>query len=407
MARLNVLVCGAGVGGPSAAYWLAKTGAKVTIVERSPSPRKTGQAVDIRSVGVPVMRKMGLEKAIRACNTTEKGIEKVGAKGEVIVTINSSGDTSQQTITSEFEIARADLARIFTEAVQNDVEVAYGDHVNAIEQRDEKVHVKFANGRPAATYDLVIGADGMGSRTRSLVTGRPAREDVANGNGIIAYFSLPRRPMDSRTHARLYTITKGRSILLRPTREKDRMGCVLTIVNPLDSKLEAAANADVEEQKRFMREAFRDGGWEADRICDELLRADDFYCQREGQVHIDEWIYGRVALLGDAAHAVSVWGTSSAMFGGYVLAGEITKHPNDLSKALASYQQIMRPKVERWQYEPAFMSKVMNPQSQLAINTVNGILKVIFGLKLDKVGAWVAGRMGNEEESIPEYEWKS
>lgn len=67
MSNLNVLVVGASIAGPAAAYWLAKAGAHVTVIERFPYLRTSGQNVDIRSCGVTIMRKIpGMEETVRA-----------------------------------------------------------------------------------------------------------------------------------------------------------------------------------------------------------------------------------------------------------------------------------------------------------------------------------------------------
>lgn len=58
MAGLNILVVGASIAGPMTAYWLAKAGAHVTVIERYPSLRKGGHAVDIRHSSVRVVRKV-------------------------------------------------------------------------------------------------------------------------------------------------------------------------------------------------------------------------------------------------------------------------------------------------------------------------------------------------------------
>lgn len=58
MADLRVLVVGASIAGPMAAYWLAKAGAQVTVIERYPSLRKGGQVVDVRHSGVTIVRRV-------------------------------------------------------------------------------------------------------------------------------------------------------------------------------------------------------------------------------------------------------------------------------------------------------------------------------------------------------------
>jgi len=81
MSRLNVLISGASIAGPMAAYWFAKAGATVTIIERFNKLRPGGQNVDIRTSGVSIMRMIpGMEEAVRAKSTTQDAIEFVNAK---------------------------------------------------------------------------------------------------------------------------------------------------------------------------------------------------------------------------------------------------------------------------------------------------------------------------------------
>ena len=75
MSKLNVLVVGASIAGPTTAYWFAKAGASVTVIERFPELRTGGQSIDIRTAGVTVMRKIpGMEAAVRAKTTEIEGI---------------------------------------------------------------------------------------------------------------------------------------------------------------------------------------------------------------------------------------------------------------------------------------------------------------------------------------------
>ena len=61
MASLKVLIIGGGIAGPALAHWLSRIGANVTLIERSPEMRASGQQVDLRAQGVPMMKKMGIE----------------------------------------------------------------------------------------------------------------------------------------------------------------------------------------------------------------------------------------------------------------------------------------------------------------------------------------------------------
>jgi len=82
MSKLNVLVVGASIAGPTAAYWLAKDGASVTVIERFPKLRTNRQNVDIRTAGVTIMRRTpGMEVAVRAKKTTVEGLSFVRDNG--------------------------------------------------------------------------------------------------------------------------------------------------------------------------------------------------------------------------------------------------------------------------------------------------------------------------------------
>jgi 2-polyprenyl-6-methoxyphenol hydroxylase-like FAD-dependent oxidoreductase len=73
----KILICGAGVAGPALAYWLTRiphaANLSITVLERSPNPRTTGQAVDIRGPAVKVLERMGVEAEVRRRHTNEKG----------------------------------------------------------------------------------------------------------------------------------------------------------------------------------------------------------------------------------------------------------------------------------------------------------------------------------------------
>jgi 2-polyprenyl-6-methoxyphenol hydroxylase-like FAD-dependent oxidoreductase len=104
MAPLKILISGGGIAGPCLAWWLnkAKVDAQITIIERAPEPRVSGQAVDIRGAAVDVMKAMGLEQAIRDKSTTEVGFEYVYADGMSKARMEATGDDKNQSFTSEY-----------------------------------------------------------------------------------------------------------------------------------------------------------------------------------------------------------------------------------------------------------------------------------------------------------------
>lgn len=413
MAPLHVLISGGGVAGPALAYWLLKSDVKVTIVERAATPRKTGQAIDIRGPAVKVIEAMGLKETIRARHTTEKGVEKVDQNGRICATFDSSGDESRQNFTSEFEILRGELAELLNDQLSGKVDYIYGDYIKALDQSADSVQVHFANGAPSARFDLVVGADGLTSRTRSLATGRKASEDLNDLDAYTTYFTMPNGKPKISSRGLFYNATGRRSIFLRPTRKGD-ISAYLGISYPKGTRFDEAFGQGVEVQKKLMEDTFKDMGWEIEAVLQGMRQADDFYMQKIAQVKIDRWSYGRVTLLGDAGYCpspLSGMGTSLALYGAYILAGEIHEHADNIPDALQSYEEKFRPYVEKIQQIPSGIVSVLNPETWWGISILNAtcrIAKVMFTIaswsgvvKLAQMMPFTRG----EEETIPNYGW--
>lgn len=195
MSKLRVLITGASIAGPMTAYWLARAGASVTIVERFPQLRIGGQNVDIRSHGVSVMRKIpGMEEAVKSKVMQFDGISIVDADDKPCISIKPTGNPYQQSIVSDYEILRGDLSQILFDLTKDNENIRYifGEQVTSIQQEkdDGPVRVKFANGLPADNFDLIVGCDGASSRTRALGPGCGAREFVNSSNRWAAYFTM-------------------------------------------------------------------------------------------------------------------------------------------------------------------------------------------------------------------------
>src|SRR5690348_7635626 len=92
MRGIRVLVTGASIAGPSLAHWLRRRGAEVTVVERAPGLRPGGQAVDARGVAKEVIRRMGLDAAVRAARTDTAGAYTVDADGNVLQTYRADDE---------------------------------------------------------------------------------------------------------------------------------------------------------------------------------------------------------------------------------------------------------------------------------------------------------------------------
>ncbi|OBT64325.1 hypothetical protein VE03_06783 [Pseudogymnoascus sp. 23342-1-I1] len=220
MPNIKVLIIGASIAGPTAAYWLAKTGADITVIERFPSLRTNGQNVDIRTSGVTIMRKMpGMEDAVRAKRSQMEGINFVLADGSTYASIKPTGNPDQQSLVSEYEIFRGDLSRILFNLTKENENIKYvfGEQVASMRQQVDgkangRIIVEFANGLATAEYDLVISCDGATSRTRAMGLGCGSRDYVYPSNSWAAFFSIDENLFEGSTMGHAYSAVGGRFI---------------------------------------------------------------------------------------------------------------------------------------------------------------------------------------------------
>lgn len=216
-------------------------------------------------------------------------------------------------MTSEYEILRGDMAQILYDVTKDIPNITYvfDESITAVEdQENGKVKVTFRNSHlPTTTYDLLVGADGMLSRTRRLVFGRgPKNDDYLHRLGQYSVlFTMPREPSDT-SYAQWYNAPRGRLLLLRP----DQYGTTRAYISVTDGNLSRFDEIDRllkersrEEQMAWFEREFEDAGWQTERCIREMRRADDYYMQQIAQVKMDTWVKGRVVLVGDAAYCPS------------------------------------------------------------------------------------------------------
>ncbi|SOD92893.1 FAD-dependent monooxygenase [Spirosoma fluviale] len=357
----KVLISGASIAGPTLAYWLAHYGFSVTIVERAPALRLGGQNIDVNGPAQLVARKMGIEDAIRAANTGELGLQFIGQKGQVAAAFPKENSFSG---TQELEIIRGDLVSILYERTKQHVTYWFGDSITSLEQQPDLVNVTFASGKTDA-FQLVIAADGVRSRTRQLVFGEEPRFEYL---GLYtAYLTIPRLQTDNDWW-RWYTAVDRRIVMLRPDKQGMMRASVAFIADE-----QAYEKLSGTEQKRVLKEKLAGAGWETERIVKALDEVSEVYFDKVGQVKAPRWFDGRVGMIGDAAYCptpLTGKGTTLAMVGAYLLAGELASHP-DHQAAFVAYEQRMRPYVEEVQKLPPGVPWLVYPKTALGVSVLN------------------------------------
>ncbi|GAA6000640.1 uncharacterized protein JCM10292_000522 [Rhodotorula paludigena] len=414
----RVLVSGAGIGGPVAAYWLARAGFRATVVERAPALRLNGQSLDIngRAAKSVVQRMPGVLESIQARLTKEEGTATVDETGRWRARFGISAGP-----TNEIEIQRGELARVLVNASKaQGAEYVFGDSIKAIEQDDQAAHVTFDSGA-TGEYDAVLLADGIASRSRSLVF--PASsfqyKPVLGFHG--SYFSIPHQPeLGDGTWSEWYHTTRGRSVWLRPDTGEGKAPLVRAYLICANSTeyFDGYRSLSVVEQKQRWRDLYADAGWQAKRVLDGMDGSDDFYMQQYAQLHAERWSEGRVALIGDAGYCpspMSGMGTSCAILGAYVAAGELAqrkaslKQSGEVEAAFKAYERLCRPYIEDAQDVPLSILKYGFPDSQLGVRVQRNVVEAGSRLLQSRLGKWATRQFGDNGPSedtkivLPEY----
>ncbi|MHA6621832.1 FAD-dependent monooxygenase [Pseudonocardia sp. DLS-67] len=348
MKKPTILISGAGIAGPALAFWLRRSGFEPTVLERASGPRAGGNAVDLRGTAREVADRMGITRRVREAHTGARGMAFVDRNSKHVATLSTEvfGDSGGPI--AELAILRTDLARILYDVTRDDVEYLFDDSIAAVVQDDDGVQVRFRHGG-SRRFDLLVGADGVHSNVRRLVFG-PEQEYLRDLGCYVSLFTTT-TPLRLNGWDLMYTMPGGGG---RPGRTAG--------LYPLNSDGKALAGfffaseplqydrRDVDEQKRIVLREFEGEGWEIPRILATIHDAPDFYFDRVGQIQMDRWSRGRTVLLGDSAFCASPMsgiGTSLAMVGAYILAGELTAAGGDHHAGFANYEREMREFVAR------------------------------------------------------------
>ena len=360
----TVLISGAGLAGSALAFWLRRAGFTPTVVELAPTLRPGGQTVDLRGAGRTVIERMGLMDAARALVVPQRGLALVDAHGRHRAELRVE-DFGGDGIVSEVEILRGDLGQLLHDSVAHDVEHLFGRQVTAIQDTGHGVEVTFDDGA-VRVFDLVVGADGPHSGVRRLAFG-PEQRLVRPVGGYTAWFTAP-DDVGLDGWYEMFNAPGGLVVSLRPDRVPGQLKAGLSFASePL-----AYDRHDQPAVRRLVAQRFAGVGWRAPELLEAMATADDFYFDSIAQVQMDRWSTGRVALVGDAACCPSPltgMGTSLALVGAYVLAGELALADGDHEAAFAAYEARLRPYVRQGQELPPGGIKSYAPTSALAIRS--------------------------------------
>jgi 2-polyprenyl-6-methoxyphenol hydroxylase-like FAD-dependent oxidoreductase len=349
---MEALVSGAGIAGPTLAYWLARHGWQVTLVERAGALRSGGNPVDVRGPAVPVAERMGLMPRLRESATHATAMRVFGPSGRTIARLPMPASGG------EVEIPRSDLAGILADSVRDDAELLLDDTIIELRQDPGGVDVTFERAAPRR-FDLVVGADGLHSTVRRLAFG-PESAFVEPVGLYVATMPLG-GPAEIPDEVLVFN-TPGRLVSIHPSRG-EAVAAFIFRGTGLDRHAPHQAIAD----------AYLGQGWRVPELLGRLHATADPYFDEVSRVTMPTWTTGRVTLLGDAASCVSLLGDGStlAMTAAYTLATALADHPGDPATAMRHYEATHRRLVIPKQRQIGRAAGLLVPATNLGLTTRN------------------------------------
>ncbi|MCC7250312.1 FAD-dependent oxidoreductase [Hyphomicrobium sp.] len=358
----KALIVGAGVAGLSAAWWLKKAGWQPVLIERAHDLRDAGYMLGLSGPGLEIAKRMGLEPTLQAaaCSVNENVYR--DRKGRELLRLRYREFLKDLPYIA---LRRTDLVQALRDALPDDVEIRFGAVVESIDDRGDAVAVRLADGT-ALTGDLLIGADGLRSWVRRTCFGPDEQyfkelgyrfatydlEDVLKLGSDFLSYTEPGHIVE------YYTLHDGRLAALHVWRTDETAIVTSGGRWPM-----------LHDISRNTHESVR-------RMLDVAARGPEPLVDNLTLVDMPSWSKGRVVLLGDAAHCltlISGQGAGMSIASASILAQELAERP--LVEALARHEQRLRPSIAKLQERSRKMGALFIPATPFSFRLRNFILR--------------------------------
>ncbi|BBX07754.1 hypothetical protein MAIC_25570 [Mycolicibacterium aichiense] len=339
---------------------------------------------------------MGIEDEVRRANTGEIGTRFVTAAGTAAASFPVGAPGGPDGPTAELEILRGELSRILIERTRGRTDYRFGTQITDVTDHGDYVTTVLDDGS-VLDSDVLIVAEGLRSRSRRFVSAT----EVTDLGMYFAYATIPRSDSDDQwwnwQHA-----TRSRGVHLRP----DNLGSTRAILTFI-SDIRGIEDLDQDDQVAILHKTFADVGGAAPRILRELEAGAPMYFSVAGQVHVPSWSKGRIGLLGDCAFCNATFGgagTSLALIGAYILAGELAATA-DHAAALVSYQHRMQPFTASAPVVRPAVLRIANPRTRIGIAALRGVARAAASPAAKAVTALMsrASTGSGQRVALPDY----
>jgi len=394
MDNKNILISGAGIAGTTLAFWLKKFGFNPTIIEVSPKLREGGYAIDFMGAGYNVAEKMGILPALEKADIDISKVAFVDKNNKEKGSMNYR-KIKKLMNNRAITLLRSDLAKVIYENLNKDVEIIFGDTIEKIEQDKDDVTVTFRSGKNRS-FDLLAGADGLHSNVRNLIFGSETQFEKYYGYYTSSY-TLENYSYEGRAFSMCNV--PGKQVAVYAYSD-NRTATLFVFASPERLKYD---HHDVEKQKQFLKDEFMNIGWKCPEILSKIDSSSDFYFDPISQIKMDNWSKGRITLVGDACDCPSLLsgkGSTLAMVGAYILAGELRLANGNYETAFKQYEDIFKPFISKKQKSAQGFAKSFVPKSNFGIWVRNQALKL---MSLPFISKLYLNQFNDKELRLKEY----
>ena len=367
----NILISGAGISGLTLAYWLHKWGFSPTIIEKRLNLSDRGYMIDFYGSGFDVADKMELVDILQAKSDRYQITEVsfVDSHNQTHAKLNM---TKFRNLLNHryFPLMRGDLETGIFEKVKDIIPIHFDTTITSLNNRTDGVTVELSNGK-SETYDLVIGADGIHSGVRELTWGDESQFSHFLGfyvacSVIDNFFDKPNvcvGHFEPNVQTTVYSIGENKLANFFAFRSG------LLNVNGHETRM------------KVLMDTFQDRGWIYPQLLEETQKADHLFFDAVAQIQLDQWYQERVALVGDACQCLTLLagqGASMGMAGAYMLVEELHKADGDYKAAFPSYQQKLKPEIERRQKDARGLAGSFVPKNKFEVGLTHFFLNAAF-----------------------------
>lgn len=365
----RILISGGGIAGCSLAFFLKRAGFNPVVIDSAPEFKRIGYLLALNAqIGQKVAEKMGLLEELRKYEVPLTRSTLLDKYGDVITSFEVDYATHNKRV--GMMMNRADLHETLYNAIKGEVDFRFGESIEMLTDNSKDVTITFVSGT-SDTFDLVIGADGVHSKTRKLVFGEGFEKPL--GQAYFA-FTTRNRLAESIAQSNEAVAVRAEGFTIAYHMLKDDLIGGYVFHN------EGAAEMLAPHGRRlFMLKRYAPANAKFKRVLENMSDDDPIFHDGFTQIVMPEWHKNRVCLVGDAASCptpASGVGASMAMAGAYVLAKYLAENES-YEKAFADYDAYVRPTINKAHKMAKGMAGLASGRSFISYGFTNALLRYL------------------------------